>query len=221
MVLLEMLADHLQRPLPAVPAKPGGTPKLAVGVGLAAIHRLLGGKGLDEADAPPDGEPPGGVAHKAPRSDTAPEFWRLAHREQHEWILLRLPGSGNGASRLNLHGLLAVRTRSWTLTLITGLWQGDDGILYCTVRPLAGEAVPRIAEIRNWMTGEVVRHPAFQLPANEERARELLLLPAGVLVRASGVRFLDGDGELLMGLRVADCLERGSEADFWRAASND
>jgi hypothetical protein len=226
--LLETLADHLQHPLPgvsAVPAEVGGMPKLPVGAGLAAIHRLLGGKGLDEAP-PPDGERSGEekpavlrqVTRKAPRAQAGPESWRLARREDHEWTLLRLPE--NGASRLSLHGLIAVKMRGYALALITGLWQDDGGILYCSVHPLAGEAVPRIAEIRNWMTGEVARHPAFQLPANEERARDLLLLPAGVLVRASGVRFLDSDGELLMGLRVADCLERGSEVDFWRAASN-
>jgi hypothetical protein len=229
--LLETLMNHLQRPPLAVSADTGGMPRLPVGVGLAAIHRLLGGKGLEEAphpgEDPPDGERPGEaksavfrqVAREAPSARAAPESWRLARRERDEWLLLRPPGKGD--SRLSLHGLLAVRMREYALTLITGLWQNDDGILYCTVRPLAGEAVPRIAEIRNWVTGKVVRHPAFQLPANEERARDLLLLPAGVLVRSSGVRFLDGDGELLMGLRVADCLERGSEVDFWRAASND
>jgi hypothetical protein len=227
--LLETLAGHLQHPLsgvPIAPAKVSGMSKLTVGVGLATIHHLLGGKGLDEAPHP-DGERPGEekpavlrqVTRKAPRAQAGPESWRLARREDHEWTLLRLPG--NGASRLSLHGLLAVKMRGYALALINGLWQDGSGILYCNVRPLAGEAVPRIAEIRNWMTGEVVRHPAFQLPANEERARDLLLLPAGVLVRASGVRFLDDDGELLMALRVADCLERGSEVDFWRAASND
>ena len=225
--LLETLTSHLQHPLRTVPANTGAMPKLAVGVGLAAVHRLLGGKALDAAKAPPDEEGFGEekpavfrqVAREAPHAGAGPESWRLARREPQEWILLRLPGKG--ASRLSLHGLLAVRTREYALALITGLWQDDAGILYCTVHPLAGKAVPRIAEIRNWMTGEVARHPAFQLPPDEERARDLLLLPAGVLVRASGVRFLDLDGELLMGLRVADCLERGSEVDCWRAASNE
>jgi hypothetical protein len=224
--LLGTLAANLRRPPPVLFTAMDGMPELSVGSGLTVIHRLLGGKGLDEAplpdaftDAPPTkdqqamSEP---VVHQA-----GLERWFLAHRENKELVLLRRPE--DGTSRLALHGLLAVGQREddYLLAEITGLWQSDDGNFYCAINLFPGDVTPRVAEIRNWITGDVVRHPAFQLSAEKDSAQELLLLPAGLLVRASGVRFFDNTGQLLFGLRVVDCLERSDEIEFWRVASDD
>ncbi|MDR2112550.1 MAG: hypothetical protein LBQ62_05560 [Candidatus Accumulibacter sp.] len=219
--LLERLSSNLRHPLPVLPAATDGMPTLSVCAGLAGIHRLLSGKRLEEmlpADSSTDDPPAGREAR--PPGDLGQERWRLAHWESNEQVLLRAPG--NGASRLTLHGLLAVgRQENYLLAVINALWQNGDGTLFCAVNPLPGGVTPRVAEIRNWMTGEVAYHPAFQLSSEEDRARDRLLLPAGLLVRASGVRFFDCGGELLFGLRVADCLERGDEVEFWQVASND
>lgn len=121
-----------------------------------------------------------------------------------------------------LSGLLAIRRQEGCLlAVITGLRQCEDGILWCTVSPLSGDAAPRGVEIRDRITGKVERHPAFLLAAGKEGRQDLLLTPAGVMGRASGVRFLDGRGQPLSELRVDDCLERGGEVDFWRVASGD
>ncbi|MDR1936785.1 MAG: hypothetical protein LBS49_14635 [Candidatus Accumulibacter sp.] len=223
MALLETLSSNLRRPAPFLPAAADGLPGLAVGVGLSAIHRLLGGKGIEEVVLHSDfstDDPP--VRREAkPHSEAERERWRLARWEGKELALLRAPGKGS--SRLALHGLLAIarQKQDYLLAVISGLWQNEDGILFCTADLLPGGVTPRIAEIRNWMTGEVVCHPAFQLSAQADGAQDMLLLPTGVLARASGVRFFDCDGQLLFETRLADCLERGDEVEFWRVASND
>ncbi|MDR2787609.1 MAG: hypothetical protein LBD06_04475 [Candidatus Accumulibacter sp.] len=234
MTLLNRLADNLRRPPQALPADAENLPSLSVGAGLAFIHCLLGGKGFENAlRAASAGDDDlftrnrqavyGHVAPEAPHAEAEPEHWRLARRESDELVLLRLPGEGK--SRLVLHGLLAVgqqeERKDYLLAVITALWQNDDGILFCSADPLPGRVTPRVAEIRNWVTGEVARHPAFQLGAAGDRAQDVMLLPAGVLVRASGIRFFDDGGELQFELRVSDCLERGDEVEFWRVPSND
>jgi hypothetical protein len=103
---------------------------------------------------------------------------------------------------------------------MTGLQQRDDGTLFGTVNLLAGSVAPRVAEIRDKTTGKNSRHPAFQLSAGQDSAHDLLLLPAGVMARASVVRFLDAGGQPLPALRLADCLERGGEVEFWRVATH-
>ncbi|MDR0577959.1 MAG: hypothetical protein LBI87_10595 [Candidatus Accumulibacter sp.] len=238
--LLETLADRLQRPPPAVPADTAALPEISVGIGLAAIHRLLGGEKMKEALRSP---PPLADDHLSAEQlavfgrvvrETRPdaeaevkvelERWRQAQWERGErggLTLARPPG--NGTSRLALRGLLAIDRKEggYLLAIIDGLWQGGDETLFCTAVPFAGDVTPRVAEIRNWTTGEVTRHPAIQIARSEDRAYDCLLLPAGVLVRASGVRFFDGEGELLFGLRVSDCLERGGGVELWRAPDND
>lgn len=231
MALLETLAGRLQRPPRVFPAETGGMPELSVGAGLAVIHRLLGGAGLEEALHPASSADDhltseqlavfGHIVREAaPGAETGLERWRLAHRERNELVLLRTPG--NGASRLALRGLLAIRRQEGCLlAVITGLRQCEDGILCCTVSPLSGDAAPRGVEVRDRITGKVARHPAFLLAAGKDKRQDLLLTPAGVMGRASGVRFLDGGGLPLPELRLAECLERGGEVDFWRVAAGD
>lgn len=231
MALLETLAGRLPRPPQVFPADTGGMPELSVGAGLTVIHRLLGGEGLEEALHPASSADHrltseqlavfGHVVREAPPSaETGLERWRLAYRERNELVLLRLPGSGT--SRLALRGLLAIRRQEGCLlAVITGLRQCEDGILCCTVSPLSGDAAPRGVEVRDRITGKVARHPAFLLAAGKDRRQDLLLTPAGVMGRASGVRFLDGGGQPLPELRLAECLERGGEVDFWRVAAGD
>jgi hypothetical protein len=229
--LLNTLADNLRHPPQALPAVTETMPSLSVGVGLAFIHCLLGGKGFEDAvpATPVEENDPitrnrlavyGHIAPEAPRVEIMPERWRLVYWKNDELALLRMPGEGR--SRLALRGLLAIgQQEDYMLAVINGLWQSEDGALYCSVNLLPGKVTPRVAEIRNWMSGEVVRHPAFQLSVAGDQVQDMMLLPTGALVRASGVRFFDGDGELQFGLRVSDRLERGNEIEFWRVPSND
>ena len=201
--LLKALSNRLKQTPPFLPADMDSLPSRPVGIGFSAIHRLLGGEGL--ADAPPD-------------TDT--EEWLLAHSGGGELVLLRPPA--DAAPRLALHDLLLV---GWPdacqLATICGLWQDEDGMLFCAATPVSNGVTPRVAEIRDWATGEAARHPALQLAAEGDRMQDRLLLPAGVLARTSGVRFFDIGGQLLYELRVAECLESVGNMEFWRVASKD
>lgn len=229
-MLLEMLANHFQHPRPALPAGSDAATQLTVGTGLASIYHLLGGEGLEDALHPASATDNhlskeqlaifGHVVRpRQPAPEATVENWRLAFREQNELVLLRAPDGGK--SRLVLRSLLAIRQLdSYLLAVVTGVQQLGDGSLYATVSLLSGTVAPRVAEIRDKTTARVSRHPAFQLAAGKDELQDMLLLPAGVMARASAVRFLDGGGSLLPGLRLTDCLERGGEVEFWRIAIN-
>jgi len=228
-MLLEALGSHLQQPPPILSADLESMPKLAVGAGLVNIFRLLDGAGLDDALSPASSADShiakeqlavfGHVVREQQGpSETRLDIWRMAYKERNELVLLRVPASGS--SRLALRSLLAIRQlESYLLAVVTGLQQRDDGSLYATVDLLAGSVVPRVAEIRDKTTGKNSRHPAFQLSPGKETTHDLLLLPSGVMARASVIRFLGADGHPLPGLRLADCLERGGEVEFWRATT--
>lgn len=230
MTLLEALGDHLRHPPPALSADLDGMPKLAVGAGLVNIFHLLGGDGLADtlhpassADSHIAKEQLAVFGHVVRERQAPPETrlenWRLGHKEQSELVLLR--ASGGGTSRLILRSVLAIRQQeNYRLAVITGLQQRDEGSLYGTINLLPGGGAPRVAEIRDKTTGKNSRHPAFQLSAGKDCAHDMLLLPAGVMARASVIKFLDAGGQPLPGLRLADCLERGGEIEVWRVAAN-
>ena len=228
--LLKTLSSRLKQTPPLLPPDPEATPILPVGVGFSAIHRLLGGK--LEADIPPlddrmlkeqlavFGQTNAKTEADAEAEEADLEEWHLVYNGHEELVLLRPPAED--VSRLALHDLLAfARSGACQLAMISALWQGDGGVLFCAATPLSGGVTPRVAEIRNWATGKVTRYPAFQLAADAERMQDQLLLPAGVLARSSGVRFFDVSGQLLYELRVAECLERAGDVEFWRIASQD
>ena len=226
-VLLETLGRHLQHPSPDLDNS-DSQPKLAIGVGLINIYRLLGGEGLEDALHPASSADNhlskeqlavfGHVVREQQRSPEAKlETWRLGRDEGNEMVLLRPAGAGT--SRLSLHGLLAIRRQDrCQLAVITSLEQRTDGVLCATINLLPGDAVPRVAEIRERASGKSSRHPAFLLPVGEG-GQQSLLLPAGMMARATAVRFLDGGGQALPGLRLVDCLERGSEVEYWRVSA--
>ncbi|MDR1709605.1 MAG: hypothetical protein LBS70_07795 [Candidatus Accumulibacter sp.] len=218
LTLLKTLFDRLQHPQPSAPAvDPSALPAMEVGVGLSAVHRLLTEPNAAPAKAPAAARPARGARAAVP-APGAVERWRLSRRERAELELLRPAGAG--VSRVGLHGLLGVvHTGGCRLAAVSALRTDEDGTLHCLAVPLVGAVIPRVAEIRNWMTGEVVRHPALQLTA--PGALDLLLLPAGMLVRAAGVRFFDVAGELVFDLRVTDCVERTGDVEFWRVAVNE
>lgn len=228
--LLESLGRRLQRPPPLLPADLEGVPTLAVGTGLGNVFHLLDGAGLDDALLPASSSDShlskeqlavfGHVVRpKQAPPETQLENWRLVHKDGAELGLLRAPD--DGAARLSLRSLLAIRQlESYLLATVTGLQQCDDGHLYAAVSLLSGSAVPRVAEVRDKTTGKSARHPAFQLAASKGGTQDTLLLPAGVMARASSVRFLDRGGQLLPSLRLTDCLERGGEVEFWRVAAS-
>jgi hypothetical protein len=199
--LLKTLGKRLKRTPPLLSAATETLPRRLVGIGFSAIFLLLGGKGLGEA--PPEAEE-----------------WFLAHDGGDELVLLRPPA--DEASRLVLHDLLlAGWPDACQLATVSGLWQGEGGTLFCAATPLSNGVTPRVAEIRDWADGDVTRHPALQIVAEGDRMQDRLLLPAGVLARNSGVRFFDIGGQLLYELRVAECLERVGDVEFWRISGND
>jgi len=226
-VLLETLGRHLQHPLPELD-NPDRLPKLAIGAGLVNIYRLLGGEGLEDplnpassADNHLSKEQLAVFGHVVREKQTPPEAtletWRLGRDEGNEMVLLRAAGAGT--SRLSLHGLLAIRRQDrCQLAVITSLALRTDGVLCATINPLPGDAVPRVAEIRERASGKSSRHPAFMVPA-DEGSQQNLLLPAGMMARATAVRFYDGGGQALPGLRLVDCLERSSEIEYWRVSA--
>jgi hypothetical protein len=203
--LLTTLADRLRYTPAHFSAETENVPKLKVGAGLAFIHRLLGGKGLEDA--------PDAGARK-----TQEEYWWLEHQEDDRLALTRPPR--RDASRLVLHGLATIELpdEKHRLATVAELGRDDDGSMFCTIDLLPEGAEPRMIELRNWVTGEVARHPAFELPPNPDLVEGVLLLPTGVMAPRVGVRFFDGDGELLPELRVTDCLNQGEEVDVWRIA---
>lgn len=226
LVLLATLGRHLRQVPPDFSIGRAEMPELSIAVGLASIHRLLGGAGINVAS----NSSPSMDDHMAseqlavfgrvlPERRSPPtvdlERWRLAQRNGRHALLLRQ--SGNGNSRLNVQAVLAIRRQdNFLLAMATGVGQPEDGVLCCFVRLLSDKVMPRGVEIRDRITGKVERHPTLLLPSDGEHAtRDLLLIPAGVMARASSVQFLDAGGQPLPGLRLGECLEHGNEVDVW------
>lgn len=226
-MLLEELAGHLQRPPFGLAGVSDNMPLLAVGTGLPRIHALMGGEGL-HAELNPHVSVDdrlfkeqlavfGHVVREDSAAEQQPlESWRLAFREGGKLVLLRAPA--DGGSRLALRSLLAIRqTDHFLLAVVTGILQRDDGLLCAEINLFPEGALPRSVEVRDRTTGRVARQPAFEVAANGGSVR-LLLIPAGLMQRAAVARFFDAAGTPLSGLRLAECLERGGEVDFWRVS---
>ncbi len=222
--LLEKLGWNLQHSPCLLPAFSEASPTLGVGVGLVNIHRLFGGQKLENALNPMEDSHLskeqlavfGHVVREAPPpAEEQIESWQQLSRDQDDLILLRTEGKRE--PRLSLRSLLAIRQPEGDrLAQITSLQQLDGGKLYATVSLFPDGIIPLLAEIREKASGKVSRHPAFQFPAAQDVAKSMLLLPSGLVARASTLRFLDAEGQFLPGLRLADCLERGGEVDCWR-----
>jgi hypothetical protein len=226
--LLKTLSNRLKQTPPLLSPDTESMPTLSVGVGFSDIHRLFGGRleekiPLDDHMFKEQLAVFGHARSEAPtEAEVNMEEWHLAYSGHEELVLMRPPPADEASSRLALYDLLAFsRSGACKLAMICGLWQGNNGVLFCAVKSLSGGVTPRVAEIRNWATGKVTRYPAFQLAADADRMQDQLLLPAGVLARSSGVRFFDAGGQLLYELRVAECLERTGDLEFWRIASQD
>lgn len=225
--LLQTLGRHLQNPSLEL-GNPDAMPQLAIGAGLVNIYRLLGGEGLEDALHPASSadnhlskEQLAVFGHVVREQQAPPEArletWRLGRDDGNELVLVRPAGAVT--SRLSLRGLLAIRRQDrCQLAVIASLEQRADGLLCATINVLAGDVVPRVAEIRERTSGKSSRHPAFLLPVNEG-GQQNLLVPAGMMARATAVRFFDGNGQALPGLRLIDCLERGSEVEYWRVTA--
>ena len=226
LALLETLDRHLRQTPPAWSIERADMPELMLGVGLRTVYRLLGGRDLDEVSHTSSfmgdhllKEQLAIFGHVVRESRPSPlasmERWRLEHREGRLLRLLRAPG--DGVSRLSHQTLLAIaRHEAFLLALVTGIGQSGDGTLCCSARLLSDGVAPRGVEIRDRITGRLERHPALLLNGLEGYASsELLLMPAGIMARASGVNHLDADGNPVSGMRVGECLQHGSEIDFW------
>ena len=222
--LLESLAYRLQHPLPKLDLTDSMS-LLGIGSGLVNIYRLLGGEGLEDplhpassADNHLSREQLAVFGHVV-RERLAPpeailESWRLGRDDGDELVLLRAADAAT--SRLSLRGMVALRRQDgYKLAVINSLGQRADGVLQACIGLLPGDVVPCVAEIRDRTSGKSVRHPVFLLSVRDSDEQSLLM-PAGMMARATTVRFFDGRGQSLPKLRLVDCVERGSEIEYWR-----
>ena len=227
-VQMEALGHSLQHPLPDLDS-PDNMPKFSIGTGLVNVYRLLGGEGVEDALHPASSADSHlskdqlavfghVVREQLPPPEAALETWRLGRDNGNELVLLRPVGVAT--SRLSLRGLLVIRRQDrYQLAVIASLEQRADGLLCITINLLPEDIVPRVAEIRERTSGKSSRHPAFLLPAIED-GQQNLLMPAGMMAQATAVRFFDGNGQVLSGLRLVDCIERSSEVEYWRVSAD-
>ena len=226
--LLEALAYHLQHPVEEL-GSPGGMPSLKVGTGLVSIYRLLGGEGLEDPLHPASSSDNhlskdqlavfGHVVRERPAPPEAIlEDWHLGRDCVKELVLLRAPDAAT--SRLSLRGVVSVRLpEGYKLAVINSLGQRADGGLEASVGLLPGDVVPCVAEIRDRTSGKTQRHPVFLLKMRDSDEQNLLM-PAGIMARATAVRFYDAHGQSFPQLRLVDCIERSTEVEYWRVSSD-
>ena len=224
--LLASVRNNLQQPQAVPSAISDGMPVVPVGAGLVNIYRLLGGTGLEDELLPASSTDSHlskeqlavfghVVREELPPPEAQLEKWRLAGQERGQLLLLR--DAAAGEARLTLRSLLAIQQRErYRLAMVVGLQQMDKGLVGCTLDLLSSDVAPHVAEIRDRLTGAKSKHPAFLLGAENDRAAGRLLLPAGVMARASTIRILDASGQALPEMRLVECVERGGDVDFWR-----
>ena len=222
--LLETLAFRLQHPAPKLNST-DSMPPLDIGSGLVNIYRLLGGEELEDplrpassADNHLSKEQLAVFGHvvreRLAPPETMLESWCLGRDDGNELVLLRAADAAT--SRLSLRGVLALKRQDgYKLAVISSLGQRADGVLQVSIDLLPGDVLPCVAEIRDRTSGKSVRHPVFLLSVRDCNEQSLLV-PAGMMARATTVRFFDGCGQSLPKLRLVDCVERGGEVEYWR-----
>ncbi len=226
--LLGTLADHLNSPQQAAREAPADVSFTIVAAGLESIHRHLGGKGLkNPVTSTTFGSQLstnqiaifGHSVQDAEDSGSKAETWRVTRQDSDQIQLIRTADSGD--SRLIFRGLLAIQLpqqEHYALGLISSLYSRsdkNDGDLIVTASLFSGEPAPLIAEMRDKQTGQMARHPAFLLPADDAGNSASVFLPAGLASRASSIRLHEGRTQSPLKLQLGELMERGGDNERW------
>ncbi len=230
--LLGTLSDHLKLPQHAVPQASADTSLLIVAAGLESIHHHLGGKGLKNPVASTTFGSQlstnqiaifGHAVQDVEDSGNKAETWRVTQQDAAKIHLIRPADCGD--SRLIFRGLLAIQLpqqEHYALGMISSLYSLSDknnGDLIVTANLFSGEPAPLLAEMRDRQTGQLSRHPAFLLPADEAGNSASVFLPAGLASRAASIRLHEGRTQSPLKLQLGELIERGGDNERWSLAS--
>ena len=225
--LLTELAEHLKVPTQRL-VFPEEATVIEVACGLENLYRVIGGTGLRDASARPSSFGNqlsqeqlavfGHVVRHEERSGQS-ETWRILQRDRDEFHLFRPAGSGE--ARLALRNLIVLRPElnaPFALAVVSSLSVCVDGGLCIVARVFAGEPQPFLMEIRDKTSGASSRHPALMLPAGNGGVMASMFVPVGLSARAAASRFLEPQSNSALSIRLASCIERGSDHERWGLA---
>ena len=225
--LLTELADHLKVP-PRRPVLPDSTTTIEVSCGLDNLYRVVGGTGLRDASLRPSSfgsqlsqEQLAVFGHVVRHEEKTghSEKWHIARRDRDEFHLFRPAGSGE--ARLALKNLILLRPEwdaPFVLAVVSSLSICLDGGLCVVARVYAGEPQPFLMEIRDKTSGASSRHPALMVPAGNGGDQASMFVPVGLVARAAATRFIEPQANSALSIRLADCIERGSDHERWGLA---
>lgn len=226
--LLDTLGDRLRRPRQPAPMPDDGQ-SIVLAAGLENSYRLLGGGRLKDALTASSSssfasqlivEQIAVFGHVVRETDVsserAAEIWRIVDDSADQLQLTRPLASGD--ARLALREVLAIRLplhEDHVLATVSGLYASRDGRLCLDASLLAGKPTALLAEVREKGGGKISGHPAILLTAPNGRGGALLFMPAGLSLRALSIRFLDGQGQVVPGIRLVECIAHDGDSERW------
>lgn len=227
--LMQFLHGALQSPPLPLPTCREEKRHVGVCSTVERIYLLLGGKPLEEEDAPTTQSNRRiheqiaifGRAATAEQTERAAvkvplEQWKLVGEPMSDGGLTLLRAAGSEGDRLSARSLIAVHdpgSKSPLLAIVRCLATLEDGTLYALVRELPEEPVALIATGREKMTNRIVRHPAVFLPASGLVGKPAsLFIPAGAMAKLTR---LDVPA-LPQGLKIGAPLDRGANFERFR-----
>lgn len=233
--LLNTLALRLRYPQADSPSRQGPHvgKYLAVLAGQECIFRHLGGRGLA---APPTRNTSfysqlnqnqiAVFGHVVREEETAHAHeitsWQILEHSAEAWSL---QGHGNDRMpRIAFGDLWAVRaaaTDPWLLGSVRRLSWRTGGTILVLIHFLSDAPLPLVAEATDRARGKTSRHPAFRLPPDEAGNPASLILPAGLMVRSSSLRFFSGLDAQPLSLQFERCLERTGNYEQWLIVEED
>ena len=227
--LLTQISDHLRFPQQPEPDLPPGAASVLVAAGLENIHRVLGGKGLNDPMASSSLGSKlsadqiavfGHVVETENSKVTKIENWWLLRKEA-DLLQLRRPADC-GDARMVLKGLLAIQLPQFKYYVLASISQLElrgeksEASLSVAVNLYHGEPVPLVAESREKGSGKILRYPAFMLPAEEKSNKPVsIILPAGVTARALSIRLYDTRERSPLDWQLAELIERNADSEHW------
>lgn len=228
--LLNALIENLKFPQQALPDVPANASPALVVAGLENIYQHLGGKGLNKPVASAlfgsrlsadQIAVFGHVVQEEAGGNSKAETWSVMPQQNNDEIHLLRPAD-SGELRLIFRGLLAIQQEHNVLASISSLHMRsgkNEGSMIITATLFSGEPASLIAEMRDKHTGQISRHPAFLLPADDAGNSASVILPAGLTVRAASIRLYEGQTQSPLKLRPGDLIERGGDYERWTLAS--
>jgi hypothetical protein len=227
--LMQFLHGALQSPPPPLPASREGKCSIGVSSTVERIYLLLGGRPLEEEDAPTAQSNRRvheqiaifGRAATAEQSERAAvklplEQWKIVGEVAGDGDLSLLRAAGSDGERLTTRSLIALRDPDKDtpcLAIVRCLATLEDGTLYALVRRLPDSPSALIATGREKMTNRIVRHPAVFLPASGLVGKPAsLFIPAGAMAKLTRLDV----PTLPQGLKVGAALDRGANFERLR-----